>query len=369
MDDLEELEDIEIIYSDDEDDHFEMEEDPETRQTETEIEIKDMSLLTFANHQKSVFATDVSKDDVLAVTGGEDDIAFVWNTDSGDILFDCKGHKDSVTEVAFNLNNKYLATGDMAGMIQIWNVKEKKLAWCLEADDMEWLMWHPLINVIMCGCQTGNIYIWEIPSKNCKVLPSPGFCPCTSGKVLAGGKHLLTSYGNGHVKMWALKEGNIMWTNSDNATVNNIEINCDDSLIVVIPSGKIIRASDGKTMGTVMLDGQIEIEAALFSKDSDIIITGSLSGQLCVWQLGKYTIRHQAKIDCAVTVLRWSHLGNAIIGTTDGDIYICNPKSGTLVQTLTGHRSDILSISVFNNANKILTSSDDGSAKIFILDN
>ncbi|KAJ8951180.1 hypothetical protein NQ314_007720 [Rhamnusium bicolor] len=365
----EDLEDVEVIYSDGEDeeniedmlDEVNIDENGE----EIEAEIIDLALLTFTKHSKSVFSSDLSNDSQLAITGGEDDMAYLWNTNNGEIIFECTGHKDSVTEVSFNHDNHYIATADMGGMIQVWSVKDKKLVWCFEGDDMEWLSWHPLANVLFCGCHSGDIYIWQIPQGNCKVLASPNNSPSSCGKVLPNGKQLLAGYEDGQLRLWNIKETSVEWSNSGNLPVTNIDVNIDGTLAIVIPGSVIIKLSDGKPTSTLLPDGENEIESALFNSELAIVATGSLSGQLCVWELGRQVLRHQAKIECAVTLLKWGTNGKIFIGATDGAVYVCDVKSGTLLETLTGHRTDILSISVFKEGSKILTTSDDGTAKIF----
>ncbi|XP_050309568.1 angio-associated migratory cell protein [Anthonomus grandis grandis] len=374
-DDLEDLpqdlDDIEIIYSDgepdeDEEQHFNAEDQFEDQQEDQiEAEIIDISKLTFSKHTKSVFNCAISKDQKLAVTGGEDDIAYVWSTDTGNVVFECTGHKDSVTEVGFNYNDQYIATGDMAGMIQVWSIKDRKLVWCFEGDDMEWLTWHPLANVLLCGCQTGDIYVWQIPSGNCKVLPAPSNVSSTCGKVLPNGKQLLAGYQDGQLRLWDIKESAAIWINSDNDTINGLDVNGDASLVVTTPAAQIVKITDGKSIGKVLLDGETEIESALFNNSLGVVVTGSLSGQLCVWQLGKFVLRHQAKIECSVTLLKAGSENKVFVGATDGAVYVCDVKSGTLIEVLTGHRTDILSIAPFADGNRVLTTSDDGTAKIF----
>jgi ribosome assembly protein SQT1 len=51
----------------------------------------DDSVCTFDAHTGSVFSASLHPNKALAVTGGEDDKAFVWNTETGDIVFECSG--------------------------------------------------------------------------------------------------------------------------------------------------------------------------------------------------------------------------------------------------------------------------------------
>ena len=59
---------------------------------------KDDAEMVFRKHTGSVFC--VNLDPVtasMAVTGGEDDKAFVWKVHDGQVLFECTGKKDGKT--------------------------------------------------------------------------------------------------------------------------------------------------------------------------------------------------------------------------------------------------------------------------------
>ncbi|CAH1959975.1 unnamed protein product [Acanthoscelides obtectus] len=365
-----ELEDIEVIYSDGEDADYDEQQAEnmieDSNEVEIEAEVIDLSILTFSKHTKSVFCSDVNKSGQIAVTGGEDDIAYVWDTNSGDVLFECTGHKDSVTEACFNYDGQFVATGDMAGMIQVWSVEEKKLVWCFEGDDMEWLFWHPKANVLLCGCHSGDVYVWQMPQGHCKVLPSPDNAAATCAKLLPNGKQLLAGYEDGNLQLWNIKEVTSEWSNSQFHTVTNVDVNEEGLLAVVAPSSNIVKLADGKVTTTLLPNEETEIEAATFNRETGVVATGSLSGQLCVWEVGKQALRHQARIECSVTVLKWGPATKIFIGATDGAVYVCDVKTGSLLETLTGHKADVLSISLLDpDGKRILTTSDDATVKIF----
>lgn len=65
-----------------------------------------------------------------------------------------------------------------------------------------------------------------------------------------------------------------------------------------------------------------------------------------------------------VVKLIWvkSHL---IIGCLDGSIRVYEGRSGKEILTLTGHRSEILDLCYNSEKNLILTTSEDGTARIF----
>lgn len=373
MDDFdlpEDLQDVEVIYSDgegeDEDsiEHM-LDEVAIDDDDEIETEIIDLSTSTFQKHSSAVFSSALSKDDKIGVTGGEDDVGYVWDLDSCDVIFECSGHKDSVIEVSFNFDSSFVATADMSGMVQVWSISEKKLVWCNEGDDIEWLTWHPAANVLFCGCHSGDIYLWQIPRGNCKVLAAKTNFSTNCGQVLPNGKQLLAGYEDGYIRLWNIKDCTVEWSNNQSKSVTNLDINREGTLVILSPESRLIKLTDGRTISILLPERETEIETAIFNSKLGIIATGSISGQLCVWEIGRQSLRHQARIECAVTVMKWGPDGKIFVGATDGAVYVCDAKTGTLLETLTGHKSDILSISVFKHTNKILTTSEDGTAKIF----
>lgn len=71
----------------------------------------------------------MSKDGKLAITGGEEDKAYIWDTSTGEIILACIDHKDSIVFSAFNHDETYAATGDMSGIIQVWRLADKVKVW------------------------------------------------------------------------------------------------------------------------------------------------------------------------------------------------------------------------------------------------
>lgn len=167
MDELEEYslndENMEELATQDEEDEDNME-PPE-----------DHAALVFKKHVGSVFWCDIHPTGIVAVTGGEDDKAYVWSVETGEVVMECIGHKDSVVYVGFSSDGTFLATADMNGLIKVWKCNlEDKEPWQVvfeyQADDLTWGLWHFAAKVLICGTTSGNIYIFKIPSGETKVL-------------------------------------------------------------------------------------------------------------------------------------------------------------------------------------------------------
>lgn len=81
----------------------------------------DDSFAQFVGHEAAVFAVALNpKEPLVAVSGGEDDLAHLWRTDNGETILKLDGHTDSVTSVGFSFDGEMVATGGMDGRVRVW---------------------------------------------------------------------------------------------------------------------------------------------------------------------------------------------------------------------------------------------------------
>lgn len=241
--------------------------------------VEDKSVLTLTQHKQCVFRANFSQSHLMIVSGGQDDTGFVWNLPSGDISFECTGHKDTVTEASFSYDDKYVATGDMSGFIQIWNVVEKTSVWELEDSDLEWMFWHHSAPVLFAGFDSGDIYMAQVKTQVMKILPAGSRSKCCAGLLLQNGTQLLAGYADGIIRLWDLKTVNVIcqvtMSISDD-TVTNMQLSPDGKLaaICALSSGLIIvKTTDLKTVA--ILKGADPIETAAFCPDPELPIIAS----------------------------------------------------------------------------------------------
>ncbi|AWO96022.1 putative angio-associated migratory cell protein isoform 2 [Scophthalmus maximus] len=261
-DDLaEDLEDVDFDDAGDAD--FEDEEGWEMEdEMEAEAE-QDDSELTFSKHTGSVFCVSLDPTtNSLAVTGGEDDKAYVWRVSDGEVLLECTGHKDSVTCAVFSHDSSLVATGDMSGAIKVWKLEAKEEIWSFEVADLEWMEWHPCAPVLLAGTVDGSVWMWKIPGGDCKTFQSPA-CQASSGKVLPDGKRAVVGYGDGTVRVWDLKQGNaihvIKGQDGHQGSLTCLACNKDGSLVLtgsVDGIAKLINTATGKVVGSFSVEGK-----------------------------------------------------------------------------------------------------------------
>nr|XP_039268180.1 angio-associated migratory cell protein-like [Styela clava] len=351
--------------------------------------IDEKCVVIFKKHNEPVFVVDVDKSSSIVVSGGEDEIAYVWTLDDGEILFTCVDHKDSVTCAQFNADSSLLATGDMSGVIQVWSIASKSSIWKFETSDLEWIKWHPVAPILLAGTNDGQCWMWQIPKDNCKTFASHGVST-TSGCFLPDGKTAVIGYGDGTVKGIDLKTTNIIFNtkgkDAHTAGISDLNISADGTLIgtaSVDGTCKLSSTSTGKVSATyncnnnktenkenIDEESDIEsVECVAFSLKLHLLATGCLNGYLHIWDYKTGLLRHSCKHEQGVTKLCWepSSRGGFVVytGCLDNKCRSWDARTGQLIDTFTGHKGHIYDIKISSNGEKLISSSEDGTVRVF----
>ncbi|KAG9277893.1 angio-associated migratory cell protein [Astyanax mexicanus] len=381
-DDLaDDFEDVEFADAENQD------QDDEGWETEDEMEAEqDDSELTFSKHTGSVFC--ISLDPVtnnLAVTGGEDDKAYVWSVADGEVLFECTGHKDSVTSAGFSYDSKLVSSGDMSGLIKVWKVETKEEIWSFEVGDLEWLQWHPAAPVLLAGTADGNVWMWKMPSGECKTFPGPN-CQATSGKILPDGKRMMVGYEDGTLRLWDLKLGQIIHLikghDGHQGPLTSLECSKDGNLVLtgsVDGEAKLINTATGKVLGSFSVENSEakntadqqdsnSVESVGFCNVLPLVAVAYLDGTLAVYDLGTQSLRHRCKHEVGIVHLQWEE-ESAVVATCNlgGAVTLWDARSGNMVSEYRGHSAEILDFVLNREGSIAVTAGGDHKAKVFCL--
>ncbi|XP_018785299.1 PREDICTED: angio-associated migratory cell protein [Bactrocera latifrons] len=351
---------------------------------------RDDAILTFMKHKKAVFGCSLHPNRPLAATGGEDDRAYVWDINTCELLHEITEHKDTVTDVYFSYDGTYLATGDMAGELFVHKLQENdtgapvtfRKVWEFSMGDMTWMCWHRGANVLLAGSENGEVYIWRIPSGDCKILPGDGV-RCAVGELTGDGKKLFVGYTNGVVKLWDLKSCTVvMEVDAQNPMAQQsvvLSVACDKESPLYASGaldGKIVFCTNNGPVGAVEADGSVECIAFPPNNDLKIVASGTLQGQIAIWDYTKYGLRtlcdhkfmegdESDTFQGGITRLKWLSDHTLIAATMHGNVIGFDARSGARKFTLEGHMAEIYEMSYNPHEKILLTVSEDRRAKIF----
>lgn len=344
---------------------------------------RDDAASVFDRHTGSIFCVAIDpQNGTLAATGGEDDKAFVWRIDNREVILECTGHKDSVTCIGFSPDASYVATADMGGLIQLWKIDSKQMVWSFEVSDIEWMKWHHAAPVLLVGTTDGDIWMWKLPSGDCKTFQGHG-CASSFGEIFPDGKRACSAYEDGSVKIWDLKTGSQIqhFTGhlSHQKAITSLTCHHDNAVIMsgsLDGTAKLMNSVNGKVLATFGCgkrsmdeDDEDSVEAVGFCKSQQFAATGTISGALSIWDLNKEAVRFECRHPAGIVRLRWDDNEPFIYSCTlDGAINLIDARTGTLERQWLGHTSEILDMDISSKSRLIITGSGDHTARVFTMD-
>lgn len=76
---------------------------------------------------------------------------------------------------------------------------------------VQWLRWHFGTKVLFASDAEGMVWMWKIPSGECKTFSNAGVA-ATCCHLLPGGSSLMAGYSNGIIKVWDLSSASCKLT-------------------------------------------------------------------------------------------------------------------------------------------------------------
>ena len=155
------------------------------------------------NPPESVFCCAIHPKATHIATGGEDDRLVVRDTTNFEVVYLEAAFKDSVDQAAFSgKDGAFLAAADMSGVIKVWNVASKAVAWEFETSDikvgefrcrrvnrllskvpfLQSTFWHPSSNILFATTVDSELWMWKIPSGESKIYAGMHYAEETGGR-------------------------------------------------------------------------------------------------------------------------------------------------------------------------------------------
>lgn len=333
---------------------------------------------SFLGHEGSVFVCAVSGDGQLVVTGGQDDRGFVWRLDTGEPVFECGGHGDSVTGAAFNHDSTLVATADMAGAVRVWGVGDRQKVWDFETgSDLHWIDWHPRANVLLAGTVDGTVWMWQVPSGQCKTLRGP-HSGCCAGRALSDGKRAVAGYEDGSVRVWDLKGASVVHALTGAPQAHSTPVTClatggGDLVASAALDVRLLHAGTGRLLATLAAGGPTSgagddsVEALCFDGQQRLLAAGMLSGCLSLWDLGTLVERQRCAHPQGVSRCLWRGPHTVVTGCLDGVVRAWDTRVGgaPVTQWRGPPSGELLDLALSPDGQAVVTACNDGACAVY----
>jgi WD40 repeat protein len=128
----------------------------------------------------------------------------LWDTSTGKLVRDLKGHTNGVEAVAWSDDGRWIASGSRDGTVRVWDAKAGKVAHVFPIGKgwAEQLVFAPASRLLAASCRDGTLRVWEPAAGKERhwfkdqQMAAAAFSP--DGSVL-----VWSSGGGGELRVWA----------------------------------------------------------------------------------------------------------------------------------------------------------------------
>ena len=356
---------------------------------EDEDVFEDNSLAAFYSHRQSVFCVQLHPqfpNPPLAVSGGEDDAAWIWNTIDGSEVAHLTGHTDSVVAVAFSHDGDMVATGGLDGRVRLWRRQDDAYTTWTFLTNLEgpseivWLEWHPRGPVLVAGASDTTVWMWKLPSGAEMNVFNGHTGSVTCGRFTPDGRRLVTGSDDGSLIVWDPASGAPLAKLKDTNTrfaldggITSLAVSPDNKLVAVggaaggvrvVSIANIEQGAAAQVVGTLDAhDAGESVESVEFidllpseaagvlgsrtARTSTHLVSAATDGRVIVWDLALGKMRGEARHEAAVTKLV-VHPYTPLFSTSSMDhrLRTWDARTMQLVGTQYGFTDGVLDVAV-----------------------
>lgn len=370
-----------------EDIHAENGESPELQQGANPSQ--DEAVLVLREHKSETLAVAASPiNRNYIITGGMDDVGFIWDLELQRSIAKVDGGKDSVSTVAFSHDGMLAAFGSENGAISIVYMDGREVPGKPldgPGDTIHFLSWHPRGPVLLAGSGDNVAYMWNA-AKCSFMMAFVGHEDSVScGRFTADGKLVVTGSLDSSIRVWSPTTGSTLvriqrGIDGLRGAFHNADIHCldvgslDTSASNLIASG--CAAGDvficHRDTGQVVValprhEGGVETVAFSPSQIKPVLLASAgADGVIRVWDIEFNAERCTFPHGGVIARIAWHPtLPVLLSGSSDGTVALWNVLSGQQLSKFEGHGAFISDVCFAGNNEFIASTSGDGTVRIF----
>lgn len=172
--------------------------------------------LEFLGHSEKINSVDMLPNGRIAISGGNDFIAYVWDTVSGQVIYKFN-HPSRVSKVALDAYGRYAFSGDSMNGAHIWDLKTGKLISDLKGTKRQEIFSSIRFSkdgkTMLTGAANRKVSVWEVATgkrlSHWKVSPKEANRP--TGAVVysvafGDNGRILTESSSGYAELWQIPQ-------------------------------------------------------------------------------------------------------------------------------------------------------------------
>lgn len=259
----------------------------------------------------------------------------------------------------------------------MFELGDRKKLWEFEVGDVLWVMWHPVVPILLAGTTDGGIWMWKVPSFETKTIQL-STSPPVDAHFLSNNRHLVVGYQDGVLKVIDLKSAECTMSVDTRQEITAVGASRDDKIVMTgtpLSSVCLINVSGGKVIATLTEhpagytappDAPSDsVEHITFHPSRNLVAVSYVQDKVCLWDTSLQRLRTTLSHPDGVIKSVWAgdsehHLVTCCL---DGVVRVWDVDQNSILVEVTGHQSQLLDMKISENL--VVTADDAGLAKVF----
>ncbi|MGB6296184.1 MAG: AAA-like domain-containing protein [Rivularia sp. (in: cyanobacteria)] len=313
----------------------------------------------FVAHEDTISDVNWSHDGKYIITASYDNTARIWNL-SGKLITEIKGHQNGLNSANFSQNDKHIITTSVDKTVRIWDFYGKQLAIIKHQQRISEASFSPdgkrvittsftpptetIVDGISVGSSSGEkiVRIWDLSGNLLLQLKDT----VRTANFSPDGKYILTTSNDKTARIWDTSGKLVKALSGHSEAVTSADWSPNGKYILTNSDDSYIWDISGKQIARFKVDNKWKITDAGFSADSQRIFV-TTSEKTYVWHLSGRLIREIKNQKELNSNAEFSPDGKRLF-TTDDTIKVWDIRDGAakvwdlsadLIAELTGNQS------------------------------
>ncbi|KAK4068839.1 hypothetical protein Purlil1_13701 [Purpureocillium lilacinum] len=307
-----------------------------------------------------------------ASSGWPDETIKLWDATTGAFVQTLKGHRGSVTSVAFSTDGRRLASSSFDDTVKVWDAKTGACMRTLKGHG-SWVMSVAFSTDgqrLASGSYDDTIKVWDAATGACAQTLKGHGDHVTCVVFSADGRRLASGSCDKTIKLWKATTGSSVETlKGHDSWVKSAAFTTDGQRLASGSRDKTVKVWDAATGACMRTlrghDGWVLSVA--FSTDGHVLASGSTDKTIKVWDAatGACTLTlegHGGHVTCVIFSTDGRRLASC---SHDLTVKIWDAQTGACMRTLKGHGSWVMSVAFSNDGRRLASGSSDNTIKVW----
>lgn len=326
----------------------------------------------FNSHADVVFTANFSPESDRMVTGSSDNIASIWDVETGEELVTLKGHGDQVLYSEFSPDGTRIVTASEDGTVRVWDAQNGNAIQIIQAHDgvVQSAVFSPDGRLIVSASRDKTGVIWDA-NRGKKFYTLKGH---TDPLLFAGfnrdGTRIVTASEDDTAGLWSAVNGRkILTLEGHKGNVNHAAFSPDGTKIVTSSEDRTARVWDARIGKTVLIlvPHNGSVTSANYSPDGRFIVTSSADHMVRLWDAATGALinifpGHTDRVGWA----NFSPDGKWIAtASSDSNVWLRDAFGMSGTASYFGHARGLNSVNFSSDGSKIVIASLDRTASVW----